>query len=246
MAIVTIFISLSGFALALLCLSSTPYRPAIPYAGALYFFIGSLCLIFYLFFMWNKKRPVENRTIENNLSKSGNDHNNIVDQESTSDKILKWLVSAFTSFISFCGLSLATLCIRPTPDRSAFPYAGALYFFVGALCLIFYLLFMWKKKKAMENRFIENRLLSHENDNMILVVRESLSDNILKWLTTAFALFYPFYGLVLTSLSIRSPDGTAQPQIGILFFFSGIVVLAVFVFVVWKNWATSKSMAIGK
>lgn len=154
-----------------------------------------------------------------------------------SNSLRSWAITIAAILISFSGFVISLMCIQSTPDKAAKPFVGAIYFFIGALILIFYFLLMWKKNKAFEDKLLEGK-----NGNIVLVVQESLSDKILKWVVAVFALFFVLCSLVMSLLCINSlPDKTVQSQAGILYFASGSFVLGVFVFVIWKNWITTRS-----
>ncbi len=156
----------------------------------------------------------------------------------SSSAIRSWVITLTTIVVSLSGIVLALICIYSLPDRTTRPFIGAFFYFFSTLILIFYFLLMWKKDKAIET----NLFSEAKTENMTLVVKESLSDKILKWLVAIFTLFFTFSSLSMALICIYSlPDKTVQPQIGILYFISGITVLGVLIFVVWKNWGTTKS-----
>ena len=89
---------------------------------------------------------------------------------------------------------------------------------------------------------METKLVDAGPKEGILVIQESLSDKILKWIVTIYALSFVISSLSMALICIYSlPDKTVQAKTGILYFLSGAFVLGVFVFVVWKNWITERS-----
>jgi hypothetical protein len=53
--------------------------------------------------------------------------------------------------------------------------------------------------------------------------------------------FFVFISIATTLICIYAlPDKTVQPKVGIIYLMGGAVVIASFIFVVWKNWVSEK------
>lgn len=70
------------------------------------------------------------------------------------------------------------------------------------------------------------------------VGQESISDIIIKWVVTIFALCFVLLSIGIALICIYAlPDHTVQAHAGALYLISGFAVIGIFVFVVWKNWS---------
>jgi len=139
-----------------------------------------------------------------------------------------WIISLSILFFSFSSTVLALVCIFALPDRSVRPLQGGVFFLGGAIVLIALLLFRWKKDMEI---FPNNQI----------AIRENLSDKILKWVTTFFCFGFASWGFAIALICIYAlPDKTFQPKTGIIYFLGSAIVVASFIFVVWKNWLIKK------
>jgi hypothetical protein len=75
-----------------------------------------------------------------------------------------------------------------------------------------------------------------------IVIQEGISDKIIKWLVTIMSFIFVLWSFAIALICIFAlPDKTVQPAVGMVYLFCGAIVLSVFIFVVWKNWASKKS-----
>ncbi|MGA3282489.1 MAG: hypothetical protein ABSD50_16085 [Smithella sp.] len=156
---------------------------------------------------------------------------------SISDKMQNWIIILFIILISFIGLSLALICIYALPDKSVKPLEGSIFFACTSVIIIGLLFYLLKREKI---NIIQN-VKEVEFNTIPIVIRESISDKIIKWLVTILSVFFVFMSFTIASICIYTlPDKTVQPLAGMVYFFSGAVVLGIFIFVVWKNWASKK------
>jgi hypothetical protein len=156
---------------------------------------------------------------------------------SISDKMQNWIIILFIILISFIGLSLELICIYALPDKSVKPLEGSIFFACTSVIIIGLLFYLLKREKI---NIIQN-VKEVEFNTIPIVIRESISDKIIKWLVTILSVFFVFMSFTIASICIYTlPDKTVQPLAGMVYFFSGAVVLGIFIFVVWKNWASKK------
>ncbi len=147
----------------------------------------------------------------------------------TGSSLRSWIISLSVLFFSFIGLCAGLICIYTLPDRSVKPLEGGLFFMSAAIVLVALLLFHWKKETAI--------LPAGQ-----IVIKETVSDKILKWMIALFCLVYAFFGYVLTLTCIYIlPDKTTQPGAGLLYFLGGAVVMASLAFAAWKSWTTKRN-----
>ena len=138
-----------------------------------------------------------------------------------------WIVTLSILFFSIASTVLALVCIYSLPDNSVKPLQGGIFFLTGAVVLIFFLFFRWKKEIVT-------------NSDSQFVVKENLSDKILKWITALFCFGYVFWGFAIALICIYAlPDKSVQPKIGTIYFLGSAIVFASFIFVVWKNWVSN-------
>lgn len=142
----------------------------------------------------------------------------------TRSSVQTWIVTLSILFFSLSSTVLALVCIYSLPDKSVKPLQGAFFFLIGAVVLIMLLFFRWKKEIATiaNNQFM---------------VKENISDKVLKWITALFCFGYVFWGFVTALICIYAlPDNSVQPKTGTIYFLGSAIVAASFVFAVWKNW----------
>lgn len=148
-----------------------------------------------------------------------------------------WLITLAIILISIFGVILSLICIYALPDQSVRPDIGAIFFIVSAILIAALLFLRWNKEKALENKTIS----TNTNETDTIIIKETISDKILKWIVTIYSLFFAFDGIAITLICIYAlPDKTVQPKVGIIYFFSGTIILASFLFVVWKNYISGK------
>ncbi len=146
----------------------------------------------------------------------------------TSRASQSWLITLSILFFSFSSTVLALICIFSLPDKSVRPLEGGLIFLGGSIVLIVLLIFRWKKEITL-------------NPQGQVVIQENVSDKILKWITALYCFGYGIWGFAIALICIYSlPDKTVQPKTGIIYFLGSAIVMASFIFVVWKNWVTKK------
>ena len=146
----------------------------------------------------------------------------------TSSPGQSWIITLSILFFSFSSTVLAMVCIFSLPDNSVRPLEGGLIFLGGSIVLIMFIIFRWKKEFAV-------------NPQGQFVIKENVSDKILKWITALFCIGYAIWGFVIAMICIYAlPDKTVQPKTGIMYFLGSAIVMASFIFVVWKNWVTKK------
>ncbi len=137
-----------------------------------------------------------------------------------------WVITFSVLFFALSGTVLALVCIYALPDKTVRPFLGGLIFCGGSFVLIALLIIHWKKDIAIL-------------PNNQIMVKENLSDKILKWITTLFCFGFSFWGLAIALICIYAlPDKTFQPKTGAIYFLGSAFVIASLVFVVWKNWKT--------
>lgn len=145
-----------------------------------------------------------------------------------SNSIQSWIVTLSVLFFSLSGTVLSLICIYTLPDKSVKPLEGSLFFFGGTIAIISLLIFRWKKD------FIVTPAKQ-------VIFKENISDKIIKWVTAFFTVLYVFMGFAIALICIYAlPDQIPQPKIGAIYFLGSALVIASFVFVVWRNWDKKK------
>jgi uncharacterized membrane protein YedE/YeeE len=148
-----------------------------------------------------------------------------------------WLITLAIIFLSVFGVILSLICIYSMPNHAVRPAIGAVFYICSAIVIVFLLFLRWRRDIAIE----EGILLKAIRESEKFVIKDSISDKIVKWVVTIYAFFFVLDGLALALICIYAlPDKTVQPKVGVLYLFAGSIVLASFVFVVWKNWMSEK------
>ena len=148
-----------------------------------------------------------------------------------------WLLTLAVIFISVFGVIISLVCIFSLPDRTVRPQIGAIFYIGSVLLIILFLFLRWKKEKAIEGKILS--AVPDKADNII--IKETISDKILKWIATIYSFFFVLQSIVIALICIYAlPDKTVQPKVGAIYFLGGAIVLGSFIFVVWKNWISKK------
>ena len=156
-------------------------------------------------------------------------------KKESSDALHNWLTTLAIIFISFFGVVISLICIFSLPDRTVRPLTGGVFFIGSAVLLIFFLFLKWRKETAKESKV----LLAGTDEKDSIVIKETVSDKIIKWIVTVYSFFFAFSSLATALICIYAlPDKTVQPQVGAIYFLGGAIVVGSFIFVVWKNWTT--------
>ena len=152
-----------------------------------------------------------------------------------SNTLQNWLITLSILFISIFGVVLALIFIFALPDQTVRPFEGSLFFISSSVIITAVLFLRWKKEKAQGIEILNETL----SETQKLVIRENISDKIIKWMVTIFSFLYAFWGLAIALICIFAlPDKSVQPQTGIFYFLGSAIVIGSFVFVVWKNWVS--------
>lgn len=147
-----------------------------------------------------------------------------------------WLTTFSIIFISLFGVILSLITIYALPDQTVRPFIGALFYVLCAGLISIFLFFRWKKEKILENH-----ILNLSQGKVDVYVKETVSDKIIKWLVTIYAMFFVFSGISMSLICIYSlPDQSVQPKVSLLFYIGGAIVLGSLIYVVWKNWVSKK------
>ncbi len=147
-----------------------------------------------------------------------------------------WLTTLAIIFISLFGVIFSLITIYALPDQTVRPSIGALFYLCCAGLISIFLLFRWKKEKVLENHS-----LNFAQGKVDVLVKETVSDKIIKWLVTIYSIFFVLTGVSISLICIYAlPDQTVQPNISLLFYIGGAIVIGSLIFVVWKNWALKR------
>lgn len=156
----------------------------------------------------------------------------------SSGALHNWLITLAVIFLSIFGVIISLICIYSLPDQTVKPLTGAIFYIGSAVLIVFFLFLRWRKDKAKEGEILSAG--TDETDKII--IKETISDKILKWLVTIYAFFFVLDGLAIALICIYAlPDKTVQPKVGMIYVLAGAIVLGSFIFVVWKNWIFEKS-----
>jgi hypothetical protein len=152
-------------------------------------------------------------------------------QAKSSDGLHKWLITLSILFIPYLGLVLSVICIYALPDKTVNPFAGAAYFAGGVIAVIPLVLLRWKKDKAIQLEAVTDTCCDSR-----IIIKESLSDKILRWIVTIFSILIAGHGLTLTRIcTYGMPDKSMQPMAGALYFLATAGLLATLVFAIWSR-----------
>jgi len=155
----------------------------------------------------------------------------------SSNTLHNWLITISVFLIAFFGVILALIFIYALPDKTVRPLEGCLFYISGSVIVVAFLFLRWKKEKAQESEILSQTL----SETPKIIINETTSDKIIKWIVTIFSFSYAFWGLAIALICIFAlPDKSVQPQIGIYYFLGSAIVIGSFVFVVWKNWISQK------
>ena len=155
----------------------------------------------------------------------------------SSGALHNWLLTLAVIFISVFGVIISLVCIFSLPDRTVRPQTGAIFYIGSVLLIILFLFLRWKKEKAKEGKILS----AVEDQTEYIIIKETISEKILKWIVTIYSFFFVLQSIVIALICIYAlPDKTVQPKVGAIYFLGGAIVLGSFIFVVWKNWISKK------
>lgn len=141
----------------------------------------------------------------------------------TVTSIQSWLITLAILFFSFGSVVLALVCIFSTPDQVVRPFAGALFFWGGAVLLVVLLALKWKLDVN----------ITPANQ---VVFRQNLSDNILKWVMTLYSGGFCMTGVLIALICIFSlPNQAVEVNTSLLYFAASACVVIGVVIAVWRS-----------
>ncbi len=149
--------------------------------------------------------------------------------------IQNWVITISCIFLSISGVVLALVCIFSLPDKSTRPLLGSICFIASTLLLMTLLLFLRRNSERYQISQLAGAT-SVDSDAANAILREAVSDKVLKWVVTLFSVFFAYGGVPFGLICIYSlPDKTVQPAVGAVYFFCSTSLIATFIYVVWKK-----------
>jgi hypothetical protein len=154
-------------------------------------------------------------------------------QVENTGRLQDWLITVSFISISAFGLILALICIYALPDRTAQPLVGCGYFIGSVIIVIALLVFRWKKYRS---GLLLTGMDGTDSVPQEKAVQRNISDQILKWIATAFSLLFALWGMPVALICIYAlPDKTSQPFVGAMFFVASAAPLTTCIYMVWKK-----------
>lgn len=143
--------------------------------------------------------------------------------------IIMVLIIAITFTIVFGGL----FCLQRLPDNSVRPLTGSFIYLLGSIILcIFYWNHQRKEKIGLSEAINKN---SHKIDYKA-IGQEALSDKILKWIVTILAVIFALLNIAAVHVSVYGlPDKIIRPLPGVIYIFSGFIVISILAYRLWKE-----------
>jgi len=138
-----IFVSLSGVILSLICIFALPDKSTQPIIGIVCFTASALLLIALVLMLGNRTGKSHISQISEGASEGSV---SVIYKETTSDKVLKWIVTLFSLFFAYCGVLFGLICIYSLPDKTVRPALGAVYFLGAILLVSTFIYVVWKKR----------------------------------------------------------------------------------------------------
>jgi hypothetical protein len=144
------------------------------------------------------------------------------------------LVFVFTAILAiFGGIFLTLIHVYSLPEISVIPIAGDVFYLLCALALITYFILEWRKESCIETKLINEPDLQ----GLKIVVVESASEKILRWIISIVALIFVVISLGFVLICVYGIyKGSVQPQTNRLVLGELILIAtAIVVFFVWKR-----------
>lgn len=135
-----IFLSLFGVILSLITIYALPDQTVRPSIGAVFYGCCACLVSIFLFFRWKKERMLD----EHSLSNRPEGNTILCVKETVSDKIIKWLVTIYSLFFVFSGISISLICIYALPDQTVQPKVSLCFYVGGAIVLGSFIFVVWK------------------------------------------------------------------------------------------------------
>lgn len=129
-----------------------------------------------------------------------------------------WLITLLIIFFSFSSVYIALICIYALPDGTSKPMTGVFYLWGGAAALSTFLYALYRKQFSQ--------------------VETTISDKLIRWLVTVFSFFFALGSIIIALVCIFAlPDGSSQPQTGVLYFLGGVIVISNYVVIIYRNYS---------
>jgi len=158
-------------------------------------------------------------------------------QKKSTEAIHDWLITIAIIFISLSGVTLALITIYSLPDESVRPSIGAVFYICSTVLVSLFLFFRWKKEKRLE----DYSTLNATGGTVGVLVKETISDKIIKWIVMIYSFLFVFAGISISLIcNYALPDGTVQAKVARFYYLGGAIVLGSLLIVVWKNWSAKK------
>jgi hypothetical protein len=135
-----VFISLFGVILALITIFSLPDQSVRPSTGAVFYLCSAVLISLFLFFRWKKEKALEEHALLNRTEGL----ERIFVKETISDKIIKWLVTIYSVFFIFAGISISLIIIYALPDKTTQPKVALFFYLGGSIVLASFIIVVWK------------------------------------------------------------------------------------------------------
>jgi hypothetical protein len=145
----------------------------------------------------------------------------------------QWIIALFVLVIASGSVVLSLKCLQTLPDDSTKPFIGSLFYLLSSIVLCCYFVFQWKAEKIVLGKVKNNACLEAGHK---VIVREYLSQKILKWIITIFAVIILLLNIATANVCVYGfPDKTLRPLPKILYMLIGFIVIGILVYKLWKE-----------
>jgi hypothetical protein len=229
MMLSSIAISICSAMIGLRCLQIFGDNSIKPIAGCVVYLIGTLvlCLSFFV-----QRRSVAKYVKGISEKKSLI----IVNIESLSDSILRWLISGIAAIFGLLNIGTAMICIYNLPDKTSRPLYGVIFVLVSILFICSLFLRLWKKRLQYNKQnpdFISNAVVYDRSEKDS---RTQLSEAIQQWISVVSVIVVSFIGVLAAYTCMYSlPDKVSRPFIGSLFYLISAAALGSFFIQQWRG-----------
>jgi Na+/melibiose symporter-like transporter len=146
------------------------------------------------------------------------------------------IITLTVILISIGVILMLLMCIYPLPGQSTIPITGSLFYLLTTLAILSYFFLQWKRVKSIEAELVK----AETYKKIELVLKESMTDKILKWIITITAIFIALLSTGTIYICIYGLyDRRVQAQPSILFFIGGLILIGILVYEIYKKWSSS-------
>jgi len=227
-SVIAVCFGLLNLATTMVCVYNLPDKTSRPIPGIIFATISTL-FVCGLFLRLKKEKEQDKRQLSDHINNAAHELSAKESRIQRSGALQQWIAVVSAIIVSFSGVLASYTCMYSLPDQVSLPFIGSLFYLISASVLGSYFILQWKGEKKIHAYDIHN-------GGQKIIIKEYFSEKLIKWMMAIYTMGYTLLSIATAILCLFSglPDKGVRPDAAVIFLFSGLSVIAILVYVLWK------------